>query len=871
MRVENIQKRNGVLVPFNAEKIYHAILAAYKATYGSEIEYVDEIEEIHTIVMKRVERERGVLTVERVQDIVEEVIGLRGNIKVLLKYHTYRLEQEGKRHRENNYSSVLDIIDNYISEKDWEVKENSNMGYSLQGLNHNVVSHITREYWKQRIYPADVQQVVKDNKMHIHDMDLLATYCCGWDLEQLLQEGFRGARYKTESGPAKTFKAALGQVVNFLYTLQGESAGAQAFSNVDTLLAPFIRFDGLTYKQVYKEVRGFLFNLNIPTRVGFQAPFTNVTLDLVIPKFLENLPVICGGKRVEGTRYGDYQKEVDMFNRAFCEAMIAGDAKGNQFPYPIPTYNITKEFAWDSEIADLIFDMTAKYGIPYFANFINADMKPEDVRSMCPLTGDTEVLVKSKQSGIRVAKIVEIINGMSQKGTEYQVYSNGEWCNARPVKTPLTKILKIKLSNGCEVKMGEDHLQPTKENGVLSAKDLKVGMMLPFNNQQIEGYTTISENDITSGTDYRYVAIAKIEEVALDSNTEYLYCFEVDNKDRLFMLANGLITHNCRLRLDNRELMKKGGGMFGANPKTGSIGVVTLNLPLLGYLHKVSDTSINFDSDMDVLLQSIKEVMLMAKKSLDVKREKLEKLTEHGLYPYIKHYMQSVKDARGGYWAQHFSTIGLIGMNECILNFTNGWEDITTEKGQRIALEIMMYMRSVLEDWQEDSEEEVMYNLEATPGEGTTYRLASRDKEKYGDIRTAGKLDPYYTNSTQLPVDYTTDIFDALTLQEDLQVLYTGGTVFHGMLGEALPDREVAKELVQKMLQNTRIPYITLSPTFSVCPAHGYLKGEHFECPTCGAKSEVYARVVGFYRPVNNWNLGKREEYRERVEFVVGK
>jgi len=698
--IQKIIKRSGVVVPFDGNKIKIAVGKAFAEVYGTNKDYTLNIENVYADVMRALEKsafKSEYPSVEEVQDKVQEALA-KVDITVLLNFHAYRLKQAQKRRDEIIYEEAFNVIDNYIGEDDWEVKENSNMGYSVQGLNNYISSNISKKYWMGRVYNAEVKKAIEKNLMHVHDLNLIAPYCCGWDLEQLLVDGFKGAAQKTVSGPARHFSTILGQMYNFLYTLQGESAGAQAFSSVDTYLAPFIAEDNLTYEEVKREVRSFIYNLNVPTRVGFQSPFTNVTLDLVVPEHMKNQPTIINGKNTEHT-YGEYQKEMDMFNKAFCEVMLEGDFNGNQFPYPIPTYNITSEFNWDSEISNLIFEMTAKYGIPYFANFINSDMKPEDVRSMC-----------------------------------------------------------------------------------------------------------------------------------------------------------------CRLRLSLKELRKKGGGMFGANPKTGSIGVVTVNLPLIAYLTK---------GDKEAFKQLLRETMDIAKRSLDTKREFLEKMTTKGLYPYIKFYMQSVKDGKGGYWANHFSTIGLVGMNECIANFTNGIDNITTEYGQEFAIEVMNYMRSVLEEYQVNSKEKVMYNLEATPAEGTSYRLARIDKERHSDIITAGIDNPYYTNSTQLPVDYTTDIFEAMKLQEDIQVLYTGGTVFHGMLGESLPNGEAAKKLVKSMLMNTQMPYITVSPTFSICRQHGYIKGEAFDCPICGEPAEVYARVVGFYRPVRNWNIGKAEEYKCRKEFIV--
>jgi ribonucleoside-triphosphate reductase len=581
--------------------------------------------------------------------------------------------------------------------EDWRVKENSNMSYSLQGLNNYLSSTVIAKYWITRIYPPNIAEAHFSGDMHIHDLGVLGPYCVGWDLRDLLLTGFGGVPGKIESKPAKHFRTALGQVVNFFYTLQGEAAGAQAFSNFDTLLAPFIHYDRLNQKEVEQALQEFFFNMNVPTRVGFQTPFTNVTLDLTVPEFMKNEAVLFAGKVMDET-YGELQAEMDMFNMAFAKVMQQGDAKGRVFTFPIPTYNITKDFSWDSLAVQKVFEVTAKYGVPYFSNFINSDMKPEDVRSMC-----------------------------------------------------------------------------------------------------------------------------------------------------------------CRLRIDNRELRKRGGGFFGANPLTGSIGVVTLNLPRIGYLSK----------DEDEFFQRLEALMEIAKDSLEIKRKTLENFTEKGLYPYSRRYLRNVKEGFGKYWKNHFSTIGLVGMNEAILNlFGFG---IATSEGRDFAIKVLMFMREKLADFQEETGN--IYNLEATPAEGTSYRLARIDKRKYPDIIVANEkylakgAEPFYTNSTQLPVDHEYDLFEALEHQEGLQTLYTGGTVFHIYLGERLYSWVSAAELIRKVTWNSRLPYFTLTPTFSICSTHGYLSGEHKQCPTCGAKCEVYSRVVGYLRPVDQWNDGKQAEFAIRRTF----
>ena len=544
-------------------------------------------------------------------------------------------------------------------------------------------------------YSRRLRWVHQNGDFHIHDLGILAVYCVGWDLRDLLLRGFKGASGKVESKPARHLRSALGQVVNFFYTLQGEAAGAQAFSNFDSYLAPFIRYDNLSYREVKQALQEFVFNVNVPTRVGFQTPFSNVTLDFNLPDFLKNEAIIIGGECHEAC-YKDFQEEMNLFNRAFAEVMFEGDAKGRVFTLPIPTYNITRDFDWDNPNLEPLWEMTAKYGIPYFSNFINSDMKPEDARSMC-----------------------------------------------------------------------------------------------------------------------------------------------------------------CRLRIDNRDLRKRGGGLFGANPLTGSIGVVTINLARIGYLSR----------NREEFFSRLEHLMDLAKESLEIKRKVLEKFTEDGLYPYARFYLSAVKQRFGQYWKNHFATIGLVGMNEALLNFLG--KDIGTSEARVLAIEILDFMRDRLMDYQLETNS--IYNLEATPAEGASYRLARIDRQKLPTIRSASENgEPYYTNSSQLPVNYTDDIFEALLLQDDLQTRYTGGTVFHTYLGERVSDPEAAKLLVRRIAENFRLPYFTLTPTFSVCPEHGYISGEKEHCPHCGAETEVYSRVVGYLRPVKQWNLGKRTEFKERKPFTFG-
>ncbi len=578
----------------------------------------------------------------------------------------------------------INLVDSYLKQLDWKVNENSNMSYSIQGLNNYIASEISKQYWLNKIYPTDIKNAHLNGDIHIHDLNIISVYCVGWDLKDLLTEGFTGVKGKVESAPAKHFRTALGQVVNFMYTMQGEAAGAQAFSNFDTLLAPFIRYDNLDYKQVKQAIQEFIFNMNVPTRVGFQTPFTNITMDLTVPSYYAEQPVIIGGKLQDST-YKEFQNEMDILNKAFFEVMMEGDNSGRVFTFPIPTYNITKDFDWDNKNIEGLWEMTAKYGIPYFSNFINSDMSPEDARSMC-----------------------------------------------------------------------------------------------------------------------------------------------------------------CRLRIDNRELEYRGGGLFGSNPLTGSVGVVTINLPKIAENCKTKGE----------FLDRLAEKMELAKEILEIKRQLLEELTEKNLYPYTKFYLRDIKCRHKVYWKNHFSTIGLIGMNEACLNLLK--DDIGSFRGKQFALEVMDFMREKIVDFQKETGNN--YNLEATPGEGTSYRLAKLDKHKY----------TYYTNSTQLPVNYTDDIFEVLEHQDDLQTKYTGGTVVHIYAGERIQSIETMKNLVKKICNGYHLPYFTFSPTFSTCPNHGYAAGEHFTCPECGADCEVYSRVVGYIRPVQQWNKGKKQEFKDRIEFKMG-
>ncbi len=701
-KIKKVIKRDGKMAKFDQRKITSGILKALVSTKEGKAEDAKKITEKVVRLLSQKHKEGYVPEIEEIQDLVERVLMILDFEETAKAYILYREQHRKNREAEQSLDEAVNLVDKYIQGMDWKVKENANMAYSLQGLNNYISSIVSAKYWMNRVYTKEIRQAHEGGDFHIHDLQLLAAYCCGWDLQDLLRRGFTGVSGKVACKPAKHLGAILGQMVNFTYTTQGEVAGAQAFSNFDTLLAPFIRYDKLNYDQVKQEIQSYVFNMNVSTRVGFQTPFSNITMDITCPKNLAKEVAIIGGVPQKET-YGEFQEEMNMINRAFAEVMTEGDANGRIFTFPIPTYNIGKDFDWKDKRFDAIWEMTAKYGIPYFANFINSDMDPDDARSMC-----------------------------------------------------------------------------------------------------------------------------------------------------------------CRLRLDNRELHKRGGGLFGANPLTGSIGVVTINLPRLGYVAK----------NKKEFIEKLNRLMDLAKESLETKRIMVEKLTEGGLYPYTKFYLAPIKLRRGQYWANHFSTIGLIGMNEALLNLIG--KDITTSAGQKLAEEILIHMRERIIGYQKETDN--LYNLEATPAEGTAYRLARMDQKDYPGIIFANNknvkedgAEPYYTNSSQLPVNFTEDIFEALDLQDNLQTKYTGGTVLHGFLGERIWDIEMTKKLVRKIAENYALPYFTLTPTFSICPVHGYLEGEHQFCPKCVVeqRTEIYSRVVGYIRPIAQWNDGKQAEFSDRKEFRV--
>lgn len=688
-----IKKRDGRLVPWNKQKIEAAVEKALLATESKDAK---EAASVVTTVALSLLNERGTAethpAVEEVQDAVEEALARLGYYRTAKAYILYR--DQHRQMREMKAAVSIDLIESYLNEADWRVRENANTTFSLQAMNNYIAGAAAANYWLNKIYPPEVKEAHVSGDMHVHDLQQLSAYCVGWDLRDLLETGFKGASGRVESTPPRHFRSALGQLVNFMYTLQQENAGAQAVSSLDTLLAPYIYKDGLTYNQIKQAVQEFIFNMNVPTRAAGQVPFTNATLDLVIPGFMTGEPATVTDRPL-----GDFQEQVDMFNRAFCEVMLEGDARQRGFSFPIPTYNVTGE-PINQETSRWIFKLAGRYGSPYFANFISSDLKPEDVRSMC-----------------------------------------------------------------------------------------------------------------------------------------------------------------CRLRIDNTDLKKRGGGLFGANPLTGAIGVCTINLSRLGYLAL----------DEENYFARLARLAAIAVTALEVKRKVLERLTEMCLYPYTRFYLRSVKERFGSYWTNHFSTIGVIAGNEACLNLLG--KGIDSPEGKDLMFKTLSFLREFIVKTQERTGN--LYNLEATPAEGASYRLALIDKKKYPDIKVANDkawkkgAAPYYSNSTQLPVNCTDDIWEMLEHQEELQELYTGGTVCHLFAGEAHPDPDGLSALVNRVFRHFKVPYLSITPTYSICPEHGYLSGEHFICPKCGKESEVYSRIVGYYRPVKAWSDGKQAEYHDRKVFCL--
>ena len=684
-----VKKRDGKIVRFDIKKISEAMEKAFDSVDRESCDSILDMLALKVCADFEDKIHDGIIEVENIQDSVEKVLSDNGFADVAKSYILYRKERERLRNVKNTVIDYKKVVDNYLKVEDWRVKENSTVTYSIGGLILSEAGSITANYWLSEVYDEEISNAHRQADIHIHDLSMLSGYCAGWSLKQLIEEGLGGIPGRITSSPAKHLSTLCNQMVNFLGIMQNEWAGAQAFSSFDTYLAPFVKVDNLSYHEVKQCIQSFIYGVNTPSRWGTQAPFTNITLDWTVPNDLAELPAIVGGKEMD-FKYKDCKKEMDMVNKAFLEVMIEGDASGRGFQYPIPTYSITKDFDWsETENNKLLFEMTAKYGTPYFSNYINSDMEPSDVRSMC-----------------------------------------------------------------------------------------------------------------------------------------------------------------CRLRLDLRELRKKSGGYFGSGESTGSVGVVTINMPKIAYLSK----------DEKEFFERLDHLMDIAARSLKIKRTVISNLLEDGLYPYTKRYLGSFEN--------HFSTIGLVGMNEAGLNARWLKKDMTHRETQDFSVKVLNHMRERLSDYQEEYGD--LYNLEATPAESTSYRFAKHDKEKFPDIITANEHGtPYYTNSTHLPVGYTEDVFTALDIEDKLQTLYTSGTVFHVFLGEKLPTWQSAANLVRKIAENYALPYYTISPTYSICKVHGYIAGEHETCPTCGEKAEIYSRITGYYRPVNNWNDGKAQEFKDRVTYKI--
>lgn len=790
--ITSIVKRDGSIEPFNPEKIVIAISKAGSATGEFDNQVSKEL--VQAMVLPRVNARKGrAISVEDVQDIVENVLFDTAFEKTYKAYTIYRNEHTKARERQKVAVDVESSINEYINQEDWRVRANANQGYSLGGMILNVSGKVTANYWLNTVYPKEVGLAHRNGDFHIHDLDMLSGYCCGHSLRALLNEGFNGVPNKVSSNPPKHLGSALSQAVNFLGTLQNEFAGAQAFSSFDTYMAPFVKADKLSYHEVKQRMQEFVFNLNVPSRWGNQTPFTNLTFDIHCPDDLKDQHPLIGGKEVDFT-YGDLQKEMDMINRAYIEVMIEGDAQGRIFTFPIPTYNITDDFDWDSENSKLMFEMTAKYGTPYFQNFMNSDLDPHMIRSMCPLAPDTKVKVRI---GNTVECTVDIGKLAGIKDSIEVLYKN-QWYKAKLVKATPQKTRKIYCSNGEYVEMGVHHLQPVLFDGeiiTLAGLNLTYGMKLPKDDSYLD-----------------YTRIIGIQEGKVRDD---LYCFEVENEDHLFTLANGLITHNCRLRLDLTELLHRGNGLFGSAEQTGSIGVVTINLARLGYL---------FKGNWEGLLNRFDYLCDLAKESLEIKRKLITKMMNEGLYPFTKRYLGSFKN--------FFSTIGVNGANEMIRNFSDDKFDITDERGHELAVELLQHLNKHIQAYQAETGN--LYNSEATPAEGTATRFAREDRKRFPNIIQAGQDGHrYYTNSTQLPAGFTDDPFEALDHQTDLQRLYLGGTVLHLFTGERISSWKAARDIVRKTFSHYQLPYITITPTFSICPKHGYIAGEHKFCPLC--------------------------------------
>ena len=1063
--ITKIRKRSGKIVDFKKDKIIKAIDSAARSVGTNDKSLVNKLSKDIFDKLNAKFHKNSIPAVEEVQDLVEEVLIKKNKIDIAKAYILYR--DQHRQLREIKSSTGEKLMEDYLGKLDWRLKENSNMSYSVQGLNNYIASAVSARYWLNKLYPKNIREAHVNGDLHIHDLGLLAPYCCGWDLKDLLIKGFGGVSEKVQSKAPKHFRSALGQVINFFYTMQGEAAGAQAFANFDTYLAPFIRYDNLSHKQVKQALQEFMFNINVPTRVGFQTPFTNITLDVTPSKMIGDENVILGGE-IKKEKYKDFQKEMDTFNKAFAEVMLEGDSTGRVFSFPIPTYNIDKNFDYNRESLKPMWEMTSKYGIPYFSNFVNSDMDRDDARSMC-LFPEEDILIRQDNNiqKLTIGELFDESKGERLDDEWFDMKSPVEALSLNPESGKLEwvkvqkmlrvverSLVNIRTKDGKTMRVSPDHLVAVyTKDGIITKKAKEIdendfllvmkdgsnvlqnneetiskdlawfmglfvadgnylydsrkqwknrqrGIQISFNRQEKgliektkatvkklfdydmkfildpryenslrgyiynsdlakkmeteydvckykrlpkwiwsssadiiesfvkgffdgDGYTngkeihindqslaeelnllfqligistsyvvrnnfqviriqhalgrgakgdkiikdkmhnqipeflvdkkhinseegkklyqsygcktvglsSIDRWDISNdsiewlrNSDFAVIKVAEIITSDLDYDQEF---FDIElEKNHYFVHSQGNITHNCcRLRLDNRELRKRGGGLFGANPLTGSLGVVTLNLARVGYLAKTKKE----------FKDKVLELMEMAKDSLEQKRKVIEKLSDNGLYPYSTYYLADIKKRFNSYWQNHFSTIGINGMNEALLNFIG--KDIASDKGQEFAKEILDMMREKLMDCQNDTNN--LYNLEASPAEGATYRFAKKDKELYPDIICANQeayedgKEPYYTNSTQLPVAFTDDIFTALEKQEDLQTKYTGGTVLHGFLGEKIDDIEQTKTLVKTIVDNYKLPYFTITPTFSICPKHGYLKGEHKYCPKC--------------------------------------
>lgn len=689
--ITKVRKRNGEIKDFKEIKIARAIFKAAKACGGTNFELAKNLTEL--VIEKINELYTDPVEIEDIQDIVEKVLIENGHARTAKKYILYRHQRAEARQKNSLIGATISLLNNYLDDKDWQIQENANSSdKSVMALYNYTREEFIKLYWLNEIYPVEVSNAHESGDLHIHDLGYLGPYCSGWDLSQLIREGLRGPRQS--SAPATHFSTILGQLANSIFATQLENAGAQAFSSFDTYLAPFVYYDNLSYEELKRQMKSFIFEINMPMRIGGQSPFSNLTFDLKCPNNMKDTPVIINGE-IKDKNFGDFQEQMDMINKAFVECMMEGDADGRLFTFPIPTLNIDNNFPWESEVVKDWMKLTVKFGTPYFANFINSDLSPEDARSMC-----------------------------------------------------------------------------------------------------------------------------------------------------------------CRLRLDNRELRKRGGGLFGSNPLTGSIGVVTINLPRIGYRARTEEQ----------FFKMLNSVLEIAKESLELKRKHIEKWTDQGLYPYCRQYLRLFKETTGQYWSNHFSTIGILGMNEALENFIH--KDIASDKGLAFANKIMDYLRSRISDFQEETGN--MYNLEASPAESTVYRLALKDRSAYPDIICQGTDEiPYYTNSSHLPAYYSDDIFEVLDLQDDLQTKYTGGTVLHLYTADKITDSSMISKLIKKIFNNYELPYISYTPTFSHCPNHGYIKGEYFNCPECSADCDVYSRVTGYYRPVQRYNKGKVQEFKDRIKFEV--